>query len=59
VAIEADLTYAIAVLEFSNEITHCRSGDISLDEERKGWPDIEGIPRRYFGIIIKLQVQAT
>ena len=42
--IEADLTNAIAVLEFSNDIIHRPFGDTALNEERQGWPDIHGLP---------------
>ncbi len=58
-AIEVDFTYAIAVLEHSDDIIQRRFGDIALNEERQGGPNVQGHPCRYSGCTMKLQIQAT
>ena len=42
-AIEVNLTFAIAVLEFSNDIIHRRFRDIAMNEEKQGGPDVQGL----------------
>jgi hypothetical protein len=60
IAPEVDLTYAIAVLEeYSDHIIYWYFVEFAQNEERQGWPDIQGLPCRCSGCITDLQIQTT
>src|SRR5712691_6453240 len=46
---EGDLTYAIAVLECSNDVIHARRWVVTaVNEQRQRWPDLQCVSRRSF-----------
>ena len=56
---EVDLTHAIAVLEYCNDVIHIFYRVAAPNGKRQGWPDIQHVPRGCSGGANKSQLQAT